>query len=723
MTIIQKITIAFQIMRNCGIGFCAYRTKYALMKKSGILKRRFPIRRWSDVTLSEWLKPTVETQPEAFLQLHRNNGRHFFFDDRNLSGLNKNYVNMIVCETDKVLRNRFRYFFDKSYDLGTKPDWFLNPVTGKRAKSDLHWCDISIFDPDVGDIKFIWEPSRFAWAYSLIRAFAATGDNKYADKFWSLFESWLEANPPNSGPNYACGQECAIRLMAMCFAFYALNQAPASTDQRKIKLICAIAFHADRIEKNIDFAISTRTNHSLTEAAGLYTAGILFPEFTSSDYWIKTGKRILTNEGLKQISPDGSYIQHSMNYHRLMLQDFLWVIRLGQLNKDLFSEKLTSHVVNAVEFIYQMQDSNNGRVPNYGANDGAVIIPLNSCDYLDFRPVIQSAHYLFDKSRIYEPGPWDEDLLWFFGPQALTAPLKILNRQSVACHERGYYTLRNKHSWAMMRCHTYKERPVHSDMLHLDLWWKGVNILRDSGTYMCYVDEPWQNFFVSSTAHNTVVIDGINQMTKGSRFMWFEWVKSKLMVHRSFNDGFIKVMQGEHYGYSRSGIGAVHRRAVLSLDAICWLIVDDVLGTGIHNVGLNWQLSDVNFECAGDSVILKTQHGPAYLTVSKLRARGSCECVKGEENGAGGWQSLYYGNREATGRFAFYGDWQLPVRLITLISLNESAQEISLTESNTVSWVTGKSAGKYVVGLKPIDDGKGNIFAFGQKDSTKVILD
>ena len=42
---------------------------------------------------------------------------------------------------------------------------------------------------------------------------------KYAEKFWSLFELWLEANQPNTGPNYACGwkvpenKQCIIDLI------------------------------------------------------------------------------------------------------------------------------------------------------------------------------------------------------------------------------------------------------------------------------------------------------------------------------------------------------------------------------------------------------------------------------------------------------------------------------------------------------------------------------
>lgn len=718
----RKITKAYQIIRHYGLGVCTFRAQYGLRKKLGLLRRKFPIRSWSEITLGDWLKPQVDHRPEAFLQAHQSNGRRFFFDSSNLPTL-ENYKEKIVLQADEVLKNRFKYFFDKNYDLGPGPDWFLNPATGKRAKPDFHWCDIDLFDPDVGDIKFIWEVSRFGWVYTLARAYSATGRQKYAEKFWSLFESWLKANPPNMGPNYACGQECAIRLMAMCFAFYALANATASTVERKIKLIATIAFHAERIEKNIDFAISTQTNHSLTESAGLYTVGLLFPEFEYSENWAKLGKKVLTNEGLKQIYPDGSYIQHSMNYHRLMLQDFLYVLRLAQLNNDSFSVELKQQVQKAGCFLFDMQDEVTGGVPNYGANDGSLIISLNSCDYLDHRPVLQAVHYLFNKTRLYESGTYEEDLVWFFGPEALTAPLEQIKRVSMKYVSGGYYTLRNGGNWAMMRCHSYSDRPSHADMLHLDLWWKGVNILRDSGSYMYNCDEPWQSYFASTAAHNAVTIDGANQMTKASRFLWLDWVRAKLVEHKSFEGGAFKIMQGEHYGYSRRSTNIIHRRAVLSWGGLYWLIIDDVLGTGIHQTILNWQLCNCDYKLKDSTLLLQTSEGTASLAILDSAGRGKCECFAGDD-WPRGWQSLYYGNRQAAPMLVYSQRAILPVRIVTILSLGDTIRDASLTRTaGIVTWTSEVSGQKRVVALNPIDNSERNTFVFAQQGFEMTFLD
>ena len=97
-------------------------------------------------------------------------------------------------------------------------------------------------------------------------------------------------------------------------------------------LIKNIYLNAIRIEKNIEFAIkAVQNNHAISEAAGLFTVGILFPFFKDSERWLYKGKKYLEQEGLKQIYDDGSYIQHSTNYHRLMLQDYTWCYRLAEL--------------------------------------------------------------------------------------------------------------------------------------------------------------------------------------------------------------------------------------------------------------------------------------------------------------------------------------------------------------------------------------------------------
>jgi hypothetical protein len=137
-----------------------------------------------------------------------------------------------------------------------------------------------------------------------------------------------------------------------------------------------IAVSGKRIEGNLDYALSQRNNHGMSEGMGLWTIGLLFPEFRSSKRWRDLGQQVLEKLGRELIYEDGSFVQHSVNYHRLMLHDYVWAIRLGEQNNQPLSSGLKERIRAAVNFLYQIQDEETGKVPYYGQNDGALILPL-----------------------------------------------------------------------------------------------------------------------------------------------------------------------------------------------------------------------------------------------------------------------------------------------------------------------------------------------------------
>src|SRR4030095_5244117 len=111
----------------------------------------------------------------------------------------------------------------------------------------------------------------------------------------------------------------------------------------------------------------------------------------------------------------GSFVQHSLNYQRLMLHDYVWTIALAERAGLPLSDVLRDRVRRSAELLWRLQDETTGAAPQYGHCDGALILPLDNCDALDFRPVTQAAAVLLDGVRWWPAGPWDEDLLWLFG--------------------------------------------------------------------------------------------------------------------------------------------------------------------------------------------------------------------------------------------------------------------------------------------------------------------
>ena len=650
---IQKVQQLHQLWQHLGPRWLAHRVVYAARLRSGAIEWRWPARAWQAQPLTGFLKDAALREPQSFLDYRKRHAPPFFFAsaDRQayqplFAAWDASAATTPTSIAAQLAEGRLRYFEHRTAATGFPPDWHTNPFTGERAPASLHWSRISDFN--AGDIKVIWEPSRFTFAYALCRAYWRTGDENYAEMFWRAAEDWRDKNPPQQGPNWKCGQETAFRVMAWCFALYALLDARATTATRAAMLAQMIAVSAERIAANFDHALSQRNNHGISEATGLYTAGALFPEFKAADGWKQRGRAALESLGRELIYDDGAFAPHSLNYHRLMLHDYLWAMRLGEILAEPFSDELKHRISKAGDFIHQVQDDVSGRVPNYGANDGALVLPLNNCDFRDYRPVAQATHYMMHQARCYAAGAWDEDLLWLFGPQSLTAPVAAPPRADLGSECGGYYTLRSPAGFAFVRAAGFKHRPSQADMLHVDLWWRGENIAADAGTFSYHAPAPWDNELAGTAYHNTVAVDGCDQMQRAGRFLWLPWLRGCMTDYRRSAGSHLACWQGEHDGYHRLKSPVTHRRAVLRVGEECWLVADQLSGEADHDCRLHWLFADLPF--AWDEALRRlTLHAPAGAYAVRLidqSGAGRCSLMRADPHGARGWRSAYYFDRE-----------------------------------------------------------------------------
>jgi hypothetical protein len=678
-------------IRQYGVKRCLYLFGCVVRRKLGLLKKRFPLWSWEDRTVEDWLPSKVRSEKKNFILLHNEQGGGFLFPLGQLPETDPSVVCNAISQAENLLSGRMDFFSHESAMVGyPEVQWRTNPFSGQCINTRNHWCDCDVFNPEYGDIKFYWEPSRFSWAFALVRAYAATGEQKYPEAFWRLLENWMNENPVNSFPNFASGQEVALRSLACLLALWAFWKDPSSTEHRIRTLVTVLAASAERVSKHINFARAQMSNHAVTEAACLYSIGLLFPYLSNAPSWRKLGKWVLQDESRRHNWEDGSYTQHSTNYQRVMLHTYLWCMRLAERNGDSFSSFVKERIDKSWRFLYQLQDETTGRVPNYGPNDGANILPLCECDYLDYRPVLNSACYLMTRNRLYETGPWDEELRWLFGLEAPKAPVESLARRSCDFDIGGYYTLRGNDSWAMIRCHSYQSRPNQADMLHLDLWHKGVNVLHDSGTYSYYdPKEGWHRYFLSTPAHNTVTLGGKDQMVKGSRFRWHSLVKSRRSVHQYHDD--MEIWQGEHYGYRRLPSHATHRRTVCRLGDSFWIVIDDILGQGKEKIELYWHLADYPIEKRENGIVMQLPDGPMRMEFFSSGVDMDVHVGKGEGMSLPlGWQSLYYGGKEPSPSICVGRDEAIPVRWITALSFHGASDRVVCDPLKRVTWFAGR---------------------------------
>jgi len=418
----------------------------------------------------------------------------------------KTHKTKILAEANDVLQGRYPPFGGESAPL----DLTL-PLSSLEYWS--HYGD----QINGRDIKTIWEPARFTWVFPLCQAYQINSDESYPRIFWQNLEIFLAANPFNQGPNWTSAQEVALRLIPWILAAQTFANSPESTPQRIEQLVQAIWQHTGRIPQTLNYSRSQNNNHLLSEALGLMIGGLVFSETTAGKRWFAQGFREFQKGILKQVENDGTYSQHSTNYHRLMLHLALLFKAASAKAGFTPSKKVTQKLSLATQWLIAQMDLRSGKAPNLGHNDGSNILPTGCSDYADYRPTAQATSRAFLGASCLPAGPWDELSNWLGSIETDEAIIRADSLTSNAVHRVG-----NAQTWATLRSLQFHSRPAHADLLNIELWHDGVNLLADAGTYAYNLPDPWQNALSGTMVHNTVMVNGQDQMTRAGKFLWLD---------------------------------------------------------------------------------------------------------------------------------------------------------------------------------------------------------
>ena len=92
------------------------------------------------------------------------------------------------------------------------PDWFRDPVTGRRSEPDRYAFRINHrSEEQVGNVKQVWELSRLQHLTLLATAWFLSQDERYARRVADHLRSWWRENPFLSGVHWTSGIELGIR--------------------------------------------------------------------------------------------------------------------------------------------------------------------------------------------------------------------------------------------------------------------------------------------------------------------------------------------------------------------------------------------------------------------------------------------------------------------------------------------------------------------------------
>jgi hypothetical protein len=477
--------------------------------------------------------------------------------------------------------------------LPPKEGWHANCLSGARIKDPrAHWTEIGDFGSGVGDIKTVWEPSRFDWLPVLAQADTglARPRNEVLAQLDYIVTDWVANNPRNVGPNWKCGQETSLRALNLILALKVSGRllGPTAASMRFLDE------HLDRVAGTLSYAIGQDNNHAISEAVALYVGGLMLTanggkeEAAKGAAHASAGRKLLERSVQRLFLPDGTFSQYSVVYHRMALTLLCCAELFRRHFNDVgFSEGFHERARAATEWLICLIDPANGDAPNFGANDGTFLFNLDGAHYRDFRPSADLAAALFLGKQHFA----GSKMLQLFG---ISAPLAVQKPPGVkAFGDGGLVAARRGSAFALLRIPRFRFRPGHADGLHLDVWHKGTNVVRDGGSFS-YADLERNGFYAGTGAHSTVVFDGRDQMPRIGRFLFGRWLFSSVPPTESH------MVSGEDkfWGEYRDWAGACHRRAVAFTGGS--LSVSDTVSGFRQQAAVNWRLCPGQWAIAGN---------------------------------------------------------------------------------------------------------------------------
>lgn len=521
-----------QFFRHMGFRYVLFHIWHEIQRGTGLLMLRFPVHKMPlpHFSKEDWLDQNV----------------HFPFDPA-LSGLARNTtLSGLRVRAEYIRENRFLYFNDQWRIVS---DWHTNPENGFIYDKNTHWSKILTLSKQAGDIKYVWEKSRFCFLYDVLR-YDFHFKKDQSKLAFALINDWIDQNPVNTGPNWVCGQEISLRVLNWTAALHYYKNSETLSANIFEKITQSIYDQMRHVADHIHFSRNVvRNNHTLTETLALYMIGYAFPQFPESMKWKINGKKWFEKEVAYQIYPDGTFLQFSMNYHRVAVQLLTLAIEVAESDGERFDDVIYDRARKSLHFLRTCQDEESGWLPNYGHNDGALFFPLTESHFRDFRPQLTALSNALGN---------DTD----FKPTSLTA-----------FENGGYYIIRDQITMTFLRCGAYTNRPFQADHLHLDIWANGVNLMRDAGSFSYNTDEKWTRYFTGTASHNTVMLGDFDQMKKGKRFIWFNWIRKAQVNIEEHIDWF--EINAEFEGFYQLGKGIRHQRRVIkSKGKARWMIED-----------------------------------------------------------------------------------------------------------------------------------------------------
>jgi len=681
-----------------------YRGCALLQREFGGYSRRFPV---GPVDLASMLVPGFPAQPESWRRhLIERSAPRFFFSPTSQPRYRAILAALASDPREPALLEGGFLLFGRVIIPPHPVDWHQDLQSGRRWPSGRPWWRTPVAQ-EGGDVRVVWELNRHRDLFVLGRAYWARGDERFAEAARARIESWLAANPPETGVNWGSNLEVAMRAISFVWALNFFLESPVFDAGCLWRLTGAIAASGRHIARHRAYSEACMPgNHVVGDAAALAVIALTLPELREAGDWRRRAIIGLTSEAKRQVTNDGTHIELAPSYQAFVWELFYTVARLAELNDEQLPELW--HAVERLGSSLCSLATPSGTLPHSGDSDEAVgydlDVPCHRIPGIATVAAARFAHPSFEGMK--RPS---QAVLWLEGPelwasgqiQRNTTAASALYKSNFAAVGRTAW--RDDADWCFLRGGGASPH-THADALHFEVAVAGQPLLIDAGTGTYTGSAAWRSYFRGTRSHNTALISDVDQAIMHRSFRWVRVPEVSWQGAVLDSAANTLWLDAAHDGYGRLGLS--HRRQVLWLFDWGWLVLDRITGRDDVPFTIGW-LAAGEVDDGPDGLILQDIRGrPAVLL--KPEDGVDLDLVKGASEPTRGWHSPIYGLIEPR--------WSVHAKAVTH-SPYASATLLRrlLGPPTAVSVTTVRIDGAYLVRVR--ENGITRAFRFGDDSS------
>ena len=488
-------------------------------------------------------------------------------------------------------------------------------------------------DWDCPDVPRLWRFHLHYLGHLVVLGLAHSlcPERGFYGSFRGHTRQWLDGNPIGRGdawhpytvslrvPNWLA----ALRLFAPDL------YGDASFRAETVRALCS---HCRFLAGNLE--TEARGNHLLANVRALLLASEALPD-PHAPRWRSVAMKHLKVILARHVLADGGHYERAPGYHLLVMQhlvECLLAIEQGGNYAPGLVARLRDALPRMADFATALKEPD-GRFPLL--NDSA----YDACPSVD--EAVGLARWAIDRTVQPPATP----LTWLISRGAAgRAPVVPSAPPQAELRQSGYYLARDTGGSSLLVdcgdvCPDELPAHAHADTLGIGIWSRGVPIVNDSGTYE-YTAGPWRQFFRSTRAHSTVVVDDQDSSEVWASFRVARRARAGPVVWVS--GPAFTYFRGSHDGYRRLREPVRHVRRVLWLKGVVWAVVDLLVGRGVHRADswLHLAPGAVAMPCGAGTMQLSC--GSEQLLLQMLEG-DSMGVAQGEEEPAQGWRSEVFG--------------------------------------------------------------------------------